>query len=134
MDDGKDITNAMLNDATIGSDVEKFKQRCLANPLVRDCDITIDAIRGKRREGDNFDLDIAAHLVIKTKMMVSMRISGTGSGTVDADARQMTVHNVAIDQDIGGVLTKILSMAGYVEGARIRVAKKDIEVLRRELN
>lgn len=129
----KDITSAMLTDATLGDDIAKFKERCLANPLVRDCEVTINRVNGRRREDTGFDVEISAEMTVQTKMMVKVRIAGTGVGAINRESRELVVKKVTIDNDMGGLLTKLLSISGYVEGARIRVAKKDIAVLDREL-
>jgi hypothetical protein len=129
----KDVTAAILNEGTIGNDITKFRNACLSNPLVSSCDIEVRSIQGARAPDRKLDLGIDAAIDVKTRLLMRLKIDVTGQGRLDPEQRVVTITGLKVNNDMKGLVGGVLGMLGFGVGKTVKMARKDINILEREI-
>ncbi|MDX2158396.1 MAG: hypothetical protein SFW09_18005 [Hyphomicrobiaceae bacterium] len=130
----KDVTAVLLREGTIGNDIAKFQQACLSNPLVSGCMVDVRRIEGRRTGEKALEVGLNAAIDLKTRMLLRLKIDVTGAGKLDTQERRVEITKLTVNNDVKGLIGGILGLLGYGVGKTVKVARRDVAILERELN
>ena len=129
----RDITEPMMTQSTIPDDIRQFRERCRQFPFVKDADVKFTRIVARRTEDGRYRLEGTGSLRIETKVLMKLNLSASGYGFLDPERRVLLVQEVRVGNDFQGVFSKLLQLTGVAAGKEIKVAKRDVELIVREL-
>ncbi len=129
----KDVTAALLSEGTIGNDITKFRNACLSNPLVSSCNIEVKSIHGARAPDRKLDVGINAAIDLKTRVLMRLKIDVTGQGRLDPEQRLVTITDLTVNNDKMGLVGGALSLLGFGVGKTLKITRKDVTILEREI-
>lgn len=129
----RNITHVVMTETDLPRDIESVRRKCLKLPMIKDCEAEIASFSGRPLGNGAYLVDVAGSFRIKTAMQVGVTIEATGTGEIDSAGETVEIKDIKILNDVGGIFSKVLGMAGVSAGQKLNLRPRDSASIRAAL-
>jgi len=125
----RDVTDTFVKRAEFQNELNKFRTKVLNFPAVKDCQVELTSLKGRKVGNNTFDLVARGQIEVSGPMAMKVRLEAEGDAEMDASKRVIIIKEVRILNDIGGVMGRLMSWTGMTKGSSIKLNQTDAQVL-----
>ena len=126
MSELRDITAPFTARPKFIKNVEKFRSKCMGYPMVKDCAVNMTSFLGRRTGDNTFAIVAKGEVEISGPMSSKIKLLAEGNAHLDSTTKIITVEDVRVLNDFGGIMGGVLGWAGFKKGGTIEMSDKDV--------
>lgn len=127
MSEMKDLTEGYVARPRFQKNVEKFRQKCLGFPMVKECTVTMTSFKGRKVGDDAYEVEAKGEVEIGGPLSTKLKLIAEGNGALNGATRMMTVKDVRVSNDPTGIMGQVLSWAGFSKGNTFEMKERDAD-------
>lgn len=127
MSEMRDITEPFVTRPEFQAELDKFQAKVMGFPAVKDCQVKLTSLKGASLGDDKFALLAKGEIQVSGPMAMKIRLEAEGD--CEMAGRNISIKEVRVLNDVGGMMGRLLNWTGMAKGGSIKLSQRDAKWL-----